>query len=119
MSVPASRGAVSGRGRVRRRLWLALPLFAVAGTNAAPAAGPFECTVLRQDAGRARAAMEAPLQRRADVTLQLIEIGDTYYTGDDPGRPGTVWLELFGGQSQRGNTFVGYFLGENLRCRPY
>lgn len=80
------------------------------------AADQYECTVVRQDAGREEPMMDAPLLRRSDDTLQVVSPGESYYTTDDPGPDGTGWIELYGAQAQRGNSFVGYFQSDNFSC---
>ncbi|MEZ5879016.1 MAG: hypothetical protein R3D43_15380 [Tepidamorphaceae bacterium] len=88
--------------------------------TAAPAASAsqYECAVLRQDAGREQPAMDAPLQRRFDETLQVVSPGESYYTTDDPTPEGAGWIELYGTQAQRGNSFIGYFQSGNFNCSP-
>ncbi|MEP0521198.1 MAG: hypothetical protein ABJO09_16835 [Hyphomicrobiales bacterium] len=76
----------------------------------------FECKALRQDAGREEADMASPLLRRADETLHVIEVGELYYSSFDPEVDDVSWLELYGAQSQRGNSFVGFFQFANFRC---
>lgn len=76
----------------------------------------FECTALRQDVGREEADMAAPLLRRTDETLHVVEVDELYYSSFDPAMDDISWLELYGAQSQRGNSFVGYFQFANFRC---
>lgn len=85
-------------------------------SNAYSAAGEYECKTLRQDVGRETADMSAPLLRHGDDTLQIVEADDVYYTSFDPTVDDLNWLELYGAQSQRGNSFVGFFQFENFSC---
>lgn len=98
-------------------------LFAVAGAcalaftfGAHAAVGEYECKTLRQDVGREEGDVSAPLLRRSDETLQVIEVGDLYYTSFDPVVDNLEWLELYGAQSQRGNSFIGFFQFEHFSC---
>lgn len=85
-------------------------------SSAHSAVGAYECKTLRQDVGREDADKSAPLLRRVDGTLQIVEVNDVYYTSFDPVVDDLNWLELYGAQSQRGNSFVGFFQFENFSC---
>ncbi|MFK8033594.1 MAG: hypothetical protein AB8B94_05550 [Hyphomicrobiales bacterium] len=76
----------------------------------------YECKALNQDVGREEADMAAPLLRRVDGSLQLAEVGDVYYTTFDTLTDKLDWLELYGAQAQRGNSFIGYFQFQNFSC---
>lgn len=97
-------------------LLFAFPLLVCSATAGTADVSAYECKVLRQDAGREEADLSAPLLRRVDGSLQIIEAGDVYYTSFDATSDNLDWLELFGAQSQRGNSFVGFFQFENLSC---
>ena len=103
--------------RVRTSLWTGFALAAaIAMTPATAFAAQYECAVLRQDAGREEPMMDAPLQRRGDDTLQVVSPGESYYTTDDPTPAGSGWIELYGTQAQRGNSFVGFYQSTNFSC---
>lgn len=76
----------------------------------------YECKTLNQDVGREEADIAAPLLRRVDGSLQLAEVGDVYYTSFDTLTDKLDWLELYGAQSQRGNSFIGFFQFKNFSC---
>lgn len=117
----ARNSAIDGQGRNRARVAMSFVVACIVASvtaNRAEAA-QYECAALRQDAGREEPRPDAPLSRRSDDTLQVVSPGETYYTSDDPAPDGSKWIELYGAQSQRGNSFVGFFQSGNFSCTPF
>lgn len=97
---------------------IAALIFGIAATPSTEAAGQtFACTAQKQDAGREEASWEAPLSWWDDSRLRMIDKGSEAYTGDDPGLTDSGWIELFGAQSMRGNSMLGYYRKEHFICK--
>jgi len=99
------------------RIAFAALIIGFVGSPSTKAAGQtFVCTAQKQDAGREEASWESPLSWWDDSRLRILDKGEEAYTGDDPGLTNSGWIELFGAQSMRGNSMLGYYRKEHFIC---
>lgn len=79
----------------------------------------YECQAFIDRAGREEPSTSSPLIRWEDGRLRELEKGTSGYghAAKDTALP--QWIELYGTQSARGNSLLGYFQTKDLICSTY
>lgn len=60
--------------------------------------------------------MAAELSRFREGYLRTVDIDGEYYATEIAGTPLPEWIIVYGAQSQRGNSKIGYVQTNNLTC---
>jgi hypothetical protein len=92
-----------------------------AGASLRPAAAQddvqmHECVAMKKLMGREEGSMSSPQSQWLDGRMREVEKGDPGYAGIAKGKPIPVWIDLYGALNGHGNSLLGFYKSEHLKC---